>query len=105
MSGACHEFIKGVGGAGVWPNKIEISHLNIFSYLDYGEANAFYRIEKRNILVPRYDLSKSAVFCDFFAKCIQQVITIVDLRQPAITPNGYLSIAIFSKIPNLLNLP
>ena len=37
---------KGVGG-GVWPKKIKISHLNIFSYLDYGEANAFYGIEKK----------------------------------------------------------
>ena len=37
--------VKGVGG-GVWPKKIKFHHLIIFQYLDYGEANAFYRIEK-----------------------------------------------------------
>ena len=37
---------KGVGG-GSGQKKIKISHLNIFSYLDYGEANAFYGIGKK----------------------------------------------------------
>ena len=35
-----------MGGAS-GQKKMKLSHLNIFSYLDYGEANAFYGIEKK----------------------------------------------------------
>ena len=38
-------------------------------------------------------------------RCDKQVITIVDLRQPAITNNGYISTVIYSRILDLLNKP
>ena len=40
----CNLKCKEVGGVSGPKNRF--SHLNIFRYLDYGEANAFYRIEK-----------------------------------------------------------
>ena len=63
------ELFKGTGG-GVWPKKkLKFLIWTYFHIWIMGKQMLFTESEK-NILVPRYDLSKSAVFCDFFAKCI-----------------------------------